>query len=89
MKIERQKEKAEEVRALKIKQQKARMQKRQEEEEIKELMQEVESRREAELRARIEREAIKKEIRQLDSVRISFSQRNKPLCFAIERIRVS
>lgn len=65
---ERMEEKAEEVRALKVKQQRIKLQKRKEEEEIKEMMQEVEKRREEELRARIEREAIKKEIKDLDTV---------------------
>lgn len=64
-------EKAEEIRALKVRQQKSRMQHKQEEDEIQELMKEVESRREMELRARIEREGIKKQIRDLDTVRIN------------------
>lgn len=77
VKHERQREKAEEVRALRVKQQKARMQKRQEEDEIQELMKEVESRRENELRSRIEREAIKKEIRDLDSKGLEYLEEER------------
>ncbi|ETW03484.1 hypothetical protein H310_04935 [Aphanomyces invadans] len=68
VKNEREKEKADELRALKLKQQKVFLQKKQEEDEVVALMKEIERRQLEELKARAQREQVKAELRQLDTV---------------------
>ena len=63
-------EKAEELRKLKIRQQKIRAQRNQDEREIRDLMRDLEKRKEVELRARMEREVVKRELRNLDAVQL-------------------
>ncbi|ETV85151.1 hypothetical protein, variant 1 [Aphanomyces astaci] len=68
VKKEREKEKADELRGLKLKQQKALLQKKQEEDEVVALMKEIERRQVDELKARAKREQVKAELRHLDTV---------------------
>ncbi|CAK4721154.1 unnamed protein product [Aphanomyces euteiches] len=70
VKKERMKEKADEVRAFKLKQQQANLMRKQEEDDVAALMLEIEMNKQDELRARMERERIKEELRQLDSAGI-------------------
>jgi hypothetical protein len=67
---QRAQEKAEELRKLKIRQQKIRAQRNQDEREIRDLMRDLEKRKEVELRARMEREVVKRELRNLDAVQL-------------------
>ena len=67
---QRELEKAEELRQLKIKQQKMRAMKTQEEREVRDLMGELEKRKELELRQRMEKEMVKRELRSLDAVQM-------------------
>src|SRR4051812_2510187 len=68
VKKERMKEKADEVRAFKLKQQQAMLLRKQEEDDVAALMLEIEKNKQDELRARMERERVKEELRRLDSV---------------------
>lgn len=68
--MKRESEKAEELRRLKIKQQKLRARKNQEETEIRDLMKKLEKRKESELRARLERERVKRELQEIDQSRL-------------------
>ncbi len=63
-------EKAEELRQLKIKQQKMRAMKTQEEREVRDLMSELEKRKDLELRQRMEKEMVKRELRSLDAIQM-------------------
>ena len=63
-------EKSEEVRQLKIRQQKMRALKTQEEREVRDLIVELEKRKELELRQRLEKEMVKRELRSLDAVQM-------------------
>ena len=67
---QRESEKAEELRQLKIKQQKARAKKNQEERELRDLIANLEKKKEKELRHRMEKEMIKRELRNLDAIQL-------------------
>ena len=67
---QREKEKVEELRQLKIKQQKARAQKNKEERELRDLIKKLENKKEQELRHRMEKEMIQRELRNLDAIQL-------------------
>ena len=67
---QRELEKASELRQLKIHQQKMRALKTQEEREVRNLMLELEKRKDLELRQRLEKEMVKRELRGLDAVQM-------------------
>ena len=67
---QRELEKQEELRQLKIKQQKMRAMKTQEEREVRDLMTELEKAKELELRQRMEKEMVKRELRSLDAIQM-------------------
>ena len=75
--MRRESEKAEELRRLKIKQQKLRARKNQEETEIRDLMKKLEKRKEGELRARLERERVKRELQEIDQSRLGMLEQER------------